>query len=83
MNLKKAVAWPAMGGYWRCRAALLLDEDLDPIPGPELDWEAICLELERLDEVDGVFCNRRRILRVLKDFQVNMQQLISRQMDVS
>ncbi|PKY02118.1 hypothetical protein P168DRAFT_320679 [Aspergillus campestris IBT 28561] len=83
VNLKKAVAWPSMGGYWRCRAALLLDEDLDPIPGPELDWEAICLELERLDEVDGVFCNRRRILRVLKDFQVNMQQLITRQVDVS
>ncbi|PLN83016.1 hypothetical protein BDW42DRAFT_70384 [Aspergillus taichungensis] len=79
VNLKKAVAWPAMGGYWRCRAALLLDEDLDPIPGPELDWETICLELERLDEVDGVFCNRRRILGIVKDLGVNLQQLILHQ----
>lgn len=81
--MKKAVEWPAMGGYWRCRAALLLDEDLDPIPGPELDWEAICLELERLDEVDGVFRNRRRILGILKDLEVNLQQLMHHQMDMS
>lgn len=74
------MALSAMGGYWRCCAASLLPKDMDPIPGPELNWETICLELERLDEVNGVFCNRRWVLENLEDLEVNLQQLILHQM---
>lgn len=80
MKLKKVMALSAMGGYWRCCAVSLLPKDLDPIPGPELNWETICLELERLDEVNGVFCNRRWVLENLEDLEVNLQQLILHQM---
>lgn len=76
-NLKEAVQYPILNGYWRSRIAQYLIE-MDEISECDLNWEYLCLQIEEIDHTTDTFRSRRRILRVLGDIKLAFFQNIEK-----
>jgi hypothetical protein len=77
-NLKKAIQYPILDGYWRSRAAVYLIGEMNEIVEDDLNWEYLCMEIEKIDDTTDIFRSRYHILRILGDIKPGSLQNVDR-----
>ncbi|KAJ5811406.1 hypothetical protein N7474_007707 [Penicillium riverlandense] len=62
---------PFLDPYWRRRARPFLTE-FEDIRDRDLDWQFLCLKIEKLDAVDDAFHSRKRVVGILEEIKTGI-----------